>query len=122
MKKANPVFLGFLTIAFLLVFARAGSQSVNNMKVGPQPDGSVLVPSNQLLRPAGYQVYLPGRPVDLSLISNGDFLLVKNMRSLDLIRLSDRTVKQSLSYDKGGASFTGICSSRDSRKIFLSEA
>ena len=37
----------------------------SNKKVGPQPDGSVLVPSNQLLRPAGLQVFLPGRPVDL---------------------------------------------------------
>ena len=92
------------------------------MKIGPQPDGSVLVPSNQLLRPAGDQIYLPGRPVDLAMDASGQLLFVKNMKSLDLIRLNDRSVLYSLPYEKGGSSFTGICTTRDSRKIYLSEA
>jgi len=122
MRKIDAFSRGLLAVTFLFVFAKIEAQSIDNIKIGQQPDGSVLVPSNQFLRPAGDQVYLPGRPVDLTLISNGDFVLVKNMKSLDLIRLSDRTVKQSLPYDKAGASFTGICTSKDSRKIFLSEA
>jgi len=90
--------------------------------VGPQSDGSILVPSNQLLRPAGKQVYMPGRPVDLSLLSDENFLLVKNIKSLDIIRLSDNTVLQSLPYVRSGSSFTGICSSKDNNRIYLSEA
>jgi len=107
--------------AAILIFAFATIQA-QNMKVGPQPDGSTLVPSNQILRPAGFQVYLPGRPVDISLISKGSFLLVKNMKSLDLIRLTDRTVLQTLPYEKSGASFTGICTTKDDRTIYVSEA
>lgn len=119
MKTKQRLFQGLIVASLLFVSATIQAQ---NIKVGPQPDGSVLVPSNQLLRPAGFQIDLPGRPVDLSLISNGNFLLVKNMKSLDLIRLSDRKVVQTLPFDKTGASFTGICTSKDNRNIYVSEA
>ena len=91
-------------------------------KVGIQPDSSILVPSNQLLRPAGFQVYLPGRPVDLALTPDGRFLLVKNKGDLDLIRLSDRTVMQSLPLGKNGASFTGLCLSKDGQQVYVTDA
>ena len=93
-----------------------------HQKVGIQPDGSILVPSNQLLRPSGFQVFLPGRPVDLALTPDGRFLLVKNKDDLDLIRLSDRTVLQTLPFDKSGASFTGICLSPDGNQIYITDA
>jgi YVTN family beta-propeller protein len=92
------------------------------LQVGPQPDGSILVPSNQFLRPAGFQVTLPGRPVDLALTDNGDFLLVKNKDDLDLIRLSDRKVVQSLPFERSGASFTGICLSPDGDRVYVTDA
>ena len=94
----------------------------HNQRVGIQPDGSILVPSNQLLRPAGFQVYLPGRPVDLVLTPDGKFLLVKNKDDLDLIRLSDRTVMQSLPFDKSGASLQGVCISPDGNRIYVTDA
>ena len=123
MKSKRLLFNGLLISFLFFVFAQTQAQDIYNMKVGPQPDGSTLVPSNQFLRPAGYQVYMPGRPVDISLISNENFLLVKNLKSLDLIRLNDRTVLQTLPYEKGsGSSFTGICSSKDDRNIYVSEA
>ncbi|HEX5554849.1 MAG TPA: bifunctional YncE family protein/alkaline phosphatase family protein, partial [Chitinophagaceae bacterium] len=90
--------------------------------VGRQPDGSVLVPSNQLLRPAGFQVYLPGRPVDLALSPDGKLLFVKNKSSLDLIRINDRTILQSLPYKHSGAAFTGICLSADGSRVFVTDA
>jgi YVTN family beta-propeller protein len=74
------------------------------------------------LRPAGFQVYLPGRPVDLALTPDGKFLIVKNKSDLDLIRLSDRTVMQSLPFGQSGASFTGICLSPDGRRIYTTDA
>src|SRR6516225_1978266 len=39
----------------------------DDFTVGLQKDGSVVVPTNQVLRPAGKQVTFPGRPVDLVL-------------------------------------------------------
>lgn len=123
MKTKHCLLQGLLAVLLLAASLQMKAQkNFNNLKIGPQPDGSILVPSNQLLRPAGFQLYLPGRPVDVSLISDEQFLLVKNMNSLDLIRLSDRSMMQTLPYDKGGASFTGICSSKDNRLIYVSEA
>jgi YVTN family beta-propeller protein len=92
------------------------------MKVGLQHDGTILVPSNQLLRPAGFQVYLPGRPVDLALMPDETHLVIKNKADVDLIRLSDRTVIQSLPFKYSGASFTGITVSNDGRYIYVTDA
>jgi YVTN family beta-propeller protein len=112
----------FLILALISGCNRKDHRIVNSQKVGIQPDSSILVPTNQLLRPAGLQVYLPGRPVDLILTPNERFLLVKNRSDLDLIRLSDRTILQSLPYTRSGASFTGICMSPDGRRIFVTNA
>jgi len=112
-----------LIVLFVLSGCSVDKQkSPVNQKVGIQPDGSILVPSNQLLRPAGFQVTIPGRPVDLALTPDGKFLLVKNKGDLDLIRLSDRTVMQSLPFSQSGASFTGICISPDGQKIYVTDA
>ncbi len=110
-----------LIVLLLLVTCKTNKEATFNLKVGPQADGSILVPSNQLLRPAGFQIVLPGRPVDLALTPNGRFLVVKNKGDLDLIRLSDRTVMQTLPFERGGASFTGLCLSADGKEIYVTD-
>jgi YVTN family beta-propeller protein len=111
-----------LALALISGCKEKEQKSALALKVGTQPDGSILVPTNQLLRPAGFQVFLPGRPVDLILTPDERFLLVKNRSDLDLIRLSDRTVLQSLPYGRSGASFTGICISPDGSRIYATDA
>ena len=96
--------------------------AVKNIRVGPQPDGSVLVPTNQLLRPAGLQVEFPGRPVDLALTPDRQLLVIKNRLSLDIVRIRDRMILQSLPYERGGSSFTGLAISEDGQKIFVTDA
>jgi YVTN family beta-propeller protein len=107
---------------FFSTFNVIPQTKLNNQKVGLRQDGINLGPSNQLLRPAGFQVYLPGRPVDLSITPDEKLLIVKNIKSLDLIRLSDRAVLQSLPFIKSGSSFTGIYLSNDGRKIYVTDA
>lgn len=123
MKHMKHYMLLFSVILFTFTgCADTSNDDPVNRKVGLQADSSFLVPSNQILRPAGFQVYLPGRPVDLALTPNEKFLLVKNKADLDLVRVSDRTVMQSLPYPQSGASFTGICVSPDGHQIYVSDA
>jgi len=124
MRNKAKIALGCL-IVVLICTSVYFIQSVNilgNKIVGPQPDGSILVPSNQLLRPAGLQVYLPGRPVDLALSPDEKMLFVKNDASLDLIRINDRAILQSLPYARVGSSFTGLCLSNDGHRVFVTDA
>jgi DNA-binding beta-propeller fold protein YncE len=122
MRYPMKKLITFLVITVLLAACFSRRQNDTDIRhIGPQPDGSILVASNQLLRPAGFQVIFPGRPVDLVLTPDEKFLLVKNKNSLDLIRVSDRTILQSLPFDKAGASFTGICISKDGRRIFVTD-
>lgn len=66
------------------------------LNVGLQPDGRIVVPTNQILDPAGKQVTFPGRPVDLILIDNGNTLAVKSMKDLVFIDVKTARVKQTL--------------------------
>src|SRR3954452_17920892 len=66
------------------------------LKVGLQPDGRIIVPTNQILQPAGKQVTFPGRPVDLLLIDDGKTLVAKNMKDLVFIDPATGAIQQTL--------------------------
>src|SRR5687768_1996179 len=89
-----------LTIGPALVLgaalSAASAQEVDSLKVGVQPDGRIVVPTNQVLQPAGTQVAFPGRPVDLLAIEDGRTLVVKNMSDLVFLDLAGGTVRQTL--------------------------
>ena len=124
--KLFIILIGRKTALLPVLICVVTSLSAQNVPfrrtVGPQADNTVLVPSNQLISPAGEQIYLPGRPGGLALVRNGKYLLVKNIRSLDLIRLDDRSVVQSLVYPNGGLSFNGLCVSKDESTVYVSQA
>jgi len=111
----------FLFIIFSFSYLSA-QQTLKDIKVGRQPDGSFLTPSNQLLKPAGFQIYLPGRPMDVVLHPNQRLLFVKNRRSLDLILFQDRIVMQTLFYPQDGGSFTGIITNKEGNKIYITSS
>ena len=120
--RINAQIVFMFSILLSIISGAIGQNDLGNRMVGPQPDGSILVPTNQLLRPAGFQIQMPGRPVDLALSPDEKWLAVNNRKSLDLIRVSDRIIMQTLPYGKSGASFTGICFSNDGKKIYVTEA
>src|SRR4051794_15914630 len=62
--------------------AKEPTEASERLKVGLQPDGSIVVPTNQVLRPAGTQLTFAGRPVDCALADKGRTLIVKNIREL----------------------------------------
>ena len=71
------------------------------LPVGVQSDGRIVVPTNQILHPAGTQVTFPGRPVDLALADEGKTLVVKNMKDLVFLDLATGTVRQALAHAQG---------------------
>ncbi len=68
----------------------------DTLKVGEQPDGRVVVPTNQILQPAGQQITFPGRPVDLALAEDSKILVVKGNRTLEFIDLGTAKIQQTL--------------------------
>ena len=106
--KIKSLFVLSVTMFFCIGLEIYPQSDLASKQVGPQPDGSILVPTNQLLRPAGFQIVFPGRPVDLALSPDGKWLAVLNKNSLDLIRVFDRTIMQTLPFPKSGASYKGL--------------
>lgn len=97
----------------------------DKLKVGAQPDGRILVPTNQILSPAGKHLTFPGRPVDLALAEDGKVLIIKNMRDLVVVDLATQTIKQRLllSYKKdevgGGMGPVGLVVEGD--KVYVGD-
>jgi YVTN family beta-propeller protein len=88
------------------------------VEVGPQPDGRIVVPTNQVLTPAGKQILLPGRPTDMALSPDGRWLAVTNYRQVDLL---DAATGEAVSKATiTGASYKGIVFTPDSRGLYVS--
>ncbi len=93
------VFL--LSLAAALAASPGWADEHERLPVGVQPDGRIVVPTNQILRPAGTQVTFPGRPVDLALADAGKTLVVKNMKDLVFLDLATGKVRQTLAHAQG---------------------
>jgi YVTN family beta-propeller protein len=94
MRVVLPLLL--LPVAFLSLHPFGTADERDKLKVGLQADGRIVVPTNQILKPAGRQVTFFGRPVDLLLIENGRLLVAKNMRDLVFIDPAGGQIKQTL--------------------------
>ncbi|MDH7569196.1 MAG: alkaline phosphatase family protein [Armatimonadota bacterium] len=86
--------------------------------VGQRPDGRVMVPTNQILEPAGRQVLFPGRANDCALSPDGRLLAVKEIRSLTLIDVREGKVVARL---PAAHTFAGILFSRDGQRIYTGD-
>lgn len=93
MRRTWPFLACAVSLAIL---QQLSADERDQLKVGVQPDGRIVVPTNQILQPAGKQVTFPGRPVDIILIDEGKTLVAKNMRNLIFIDVATATIKQTL--------------------------
>jgi YVTN family beta-propeller protein len=100
------------SLAFLISLSLplAAADERDRLKVGLQPDGRIVVPTNQILHPAGKQVTFPGRPVDLILIDEGRTLVAKNMRDLVFIDAASGEIKQTLTLPSAAKGLSGAFS------------
>ncbi len=80
----------------------------------------MIVPTGQLVRPAGQTFAFGGRPVDLVLSPEQRWLFVKNTGSLMVLDAARWRLVQDLSYPKGEAgSMHGLAVSRDGGAVYV---
>ncbi|MEO6811817.1 MAG: alkaline phosphatase family protein [Isosphaeraceae bacterium] len=88
--------------------------------VGEASDGRVIVPTNQVLTPAGKVVTFPGRPTDLALLPDGKTVAVKNLRDLIVLDAEAGTIVQTLKLPSGGHAVSGLIVAEDGKTIYTS--
>src|SRR5438876_380028 len=79
-------------------------------RVGPAGSGGgMVVPTEQIIRPAGKSLAYHGRPVDLAVSPDGKTVYAKSSGSLLVIDAASWTIRQELKYpaSAGGASMHG---------------
>jgi len=107
-RPTTVLFLPLLCVLILLPHGTADER--DQLKVGLQADGRILVSTNQILMPAGRQVTFFGRPVDLLAIDDGRLLVAKNMRDLVFIDPSTGAIKQTLALPAAAKGLAGAFS------------
>ena len=89
--------------------------------VGKQKDESYIVPTSQIIDPAGTTVTFPGRPVDIALNPDETILAVKNLKDILFFNTGTNAIKQTLVLPEGGNSFTGIKWSNNGQKVWTTD-
>jgi YVTN family beta-propeller protein len=80
-----------------------------------------VLPTRQIVRPAGEAVQFGGRPVDMALAPDGRTLYVKDNRGVVVIRTASWKVLQELKLE-GGTSMHGIAVSADGKRLYVTNA
>jgi len=97
LKSGKAFLLQAILLGLLLGNASSGlSDELDQLKVGLQSDGRIVVPTNQFIKPAGKQVTFPGRPVDIALCDDGHTLVLKNMHGLVFVDSNTGKILQTL--------------------------
>ena len=103
----------------VLLFSSTEAHAQDQGRVGLQPDGRIIVPTNQVLKPAGRQITFPGRPVSLLLIDDGKTLVVQNKNNLLFVDVERGAIQKTLA-SKVGLSVIGLAGAGG--RIFTSDA
>ncbi|MDP4290073.1 MAG: bifunctional YncE family protein/alkaline phosphatase family protein [Bacteroidota bacterium] len=89
--------------------------------VGKQHDESYIVPTSQIIDPAGTTITFPGRPMDLALNPAETILAVKDIKDLVFFDANNQKIIQRLSLPEGGNTFTGIGWSDNGQKVWTTD-
>src|ERR1700730_7740660 len=110
MKLPARRSIRILSIAVPLVIAAGALGVLRHNTIGKQADDSILIPTGQLLRPAGTHVQVNDRPLGMSLSPDGQTLAVAtgsnfNPNALHLIDVASQTLVQTIPLK---SSFVGV--------------
>ncbi len=97
---------------------KISGQNYDQLRTGDAADGKIVVPTNQVLSPAGRQVTFSGRPTDIALSADGRWLAVLENSRVALIDPATGQIASRVAH--GGGSFCGLVFSPDSKKLYAS--
>jgi YVTN family beta-propeller protein len=122
MRKLSVLLIGAVLVTAALALgttAHVFSILHSAVTAGKQEEDSWLVTTQQLIRPWGEQILIPGRPIDLSFDSRKAVLGVRNMRSVQLFDSDSDT--EVGTFQTKPASYCGIAFRPGDREIWASE-
>ena len=114
-----------LAAAFLAGIAMLAQQPAlfpalrSTAPLGRQSEGFYLLPTNQLIRPAGQQSAITGRPVDMAFDSHKRLLAVLNWRSILLLDAAGNKLGE---IPSRATSYIGVAFRPGDRELWASEA
>ncbi|GAB4454831.1 MAG: alkaline phosphatase family protein [Armatimonadaceae bacterium] len=116
MRSSRPRVLPVL-ISVAALSALAFHAAKPNM-VGPNPDGSFTVTTEQRVKPVGSVLEFGGRPVDAALTPDGKYLLLKdNAGFVSIDTATWKVVSKNPFASAGGGSMHGILVTRDGKRV-----
>lgn len=90
----------------------------DGLRVGEGADGRIVVPTNQVLTPAGRQVLFSGRPTDVALSPDGRWLGVLDRGHVAIISPETGEIVSRVSRPSG--SYAGLLFSADGKRLYAS--
>ena len=109
--------LAILLLACVAISVSAQDNNYDRLRVG-EADGKIVVPTNQVLSPAGKQVSFSGRPTDLTLSPNGKWLAVLDRGQIVIINPESGEIASRVSF--GSGSYAGILFTPDGKTLLAS--
>ncbi|MGA7410302.1 MAG: bifunctional YncE family protein/alkaline phosphatase family protein [Bryobacteraceae bacterium] len=125
-SKSPTLYLAASLISATIVSA----QALHDYRVGPQADGSFVVPTNQIVTPAGRQISFNGRPLAVAVNPNRNTAAVLNTGSGEstlptspvvIVDLVAGNVKQEFNPGNNHASYDGVIYSQDGTHLYFSQ-
>ena len=105
---------------FLMGLLISNSAAADDPFVGDIHPRRVIVPTNQILTPAGRLVTFPGRPTDLAVLDSKGTIAVKNINSLIILDVEAVKIRQTLPLPSGGHAVLGLAVASDGNTIYTS--
>jgi YVTN family beta-propeller protein len=112
------MILKSLAVVLCLLGLASSSAADEVTPVGRTTDGSYLVPTTQLIQPAGETLTFGGRAIDLALSPDSKTLFVKYGQGILIVDAETWKIRDQISVGEGG-SIHGITVRRDGSRVYV---